>query len=176
MNIRTATSRDRGDVYRINSCAFPEEENELIAKVALDLLGEETTPPTISLVAELEGAVVGHIAFSPVSMVGNQDFRAYILAPLSVMPEYQKRRIGSTLIEHGLHKISLLDAQVVFVYGDPEYYGRFGFSPEPAQRYIPPYPLQYPFGWQALVIKERDMGNADLPISCVHSLSDPRLW
>jgi len=102
MNIRTATNQDRDDVQRVHLCAFPEDENKIVSKLAIDLLFENTTPQTISLVAETDGAIVGHIAFSPVTIDNNDNFQGYILAPLGVRPDYQKRRIGSKLIEYGI--------------------------------------------------------------------------
>lgn len=82
---------------------------------------------TVSLVAELDGRVVGHIAFSPVTMPdGTQDW--YGLGPVSVFPEYQRQGIGSTLIEEGLSRLKGLGARGCCLVGHPEYYKRFGFK------------------------------------------------
>ena len=59
MNIRIATNQDRDDVQRVHLCAFPQGEREIVSKLAIDLLSEKTTPQTISLVAETDGAIVG---------------------------------------------------------------------------------------------------------------------
>lgn len=176
MIIRTATNQDRGDIQRVHLCAFPEGESEIVSKLAIDLLSEKTTPQTISLVAETDGTVVGHIAFSPVTIANNQNFQGYILAPLGVKPDYQKRGIGSKLIEYGLQQLSAMGVNVVFVYGDPNYYGRCGFSADTAQQYTTPYRLQYPFGWQAIVLDECDIEKPPAAITCVTSLCDPILW
>jgi putative acetyltransferase len=98
------------------------------------------------------------------------------LAPLGVKPDCQKRGIGSKLIEYGTHQLSVMGVSVVFVYGDPKYYGRFGFSAGAAHPYIPPYKLQYPFGWQALVLNACDIEKTPVSITCVTSLNDPKLW
>ena len=145
MSIRIAISLDRDDVRDVHLCAFPEGEREIVSKLAINLLSERTTPQTISLVAETEGAVVGHVAFSPVTIDNNEDFQGYILAPLGVKPDYQKRRIGSKLIESGMQLLSKMGVNILFVYGDPEYYSKFGFSADVADRYIPPYKLQYSY-------------------------------
>jgi len=176
MNIRTATNQDRDDVHRVYLCAFPEGESKIVSKLAIDLLSEKTTPQTISLVAETDGAIIGHIAFSPVIIDNNEIFQGYILAPLGVKPNYQKRRIGSKLIEHGILQLSVMGINVVFVYGDPKYYGRFGFSADAAYQYNTPYKLQYPFGWQAIVLNECDIKKPPVAITCVTSLCDPKLW
>ena len=175
-NIRIATNQDRDDVQSVHLCAFPEGESEIVSKLAIDLLFEKTTPQTISLVAETDGAVVGHVAFSPVIIDNNENCQGYILAPLGVKPDHQKRRIGSKLIECGMQQLSAIGVNIVFVYGDPKYYSRFGFSAGAAHRYTTPYKLQYPFGWQAIVLNECDIEKPPVAITCVTSLCDPKLW
>ena len=82
---------------------------------------------TISLVAEIDERVVGHIAFSPVSFSdGTKDW--YGLGPVSVLPEYQKQGIGKSLINEGLSSLKELGGQGCALVGDPNYYKKFGFS------------------------------------------------
>ena len=81
---------------------------------------------TLSLVAEIEEQVVGHIAFSPVGVSdGTQDW--YGLGPVSVMPEYQKIGIGQSLIQEGLSLLREMGGRGCVLVGDPNYYNRFGF-------------------------------------------------
>lgn len=174
--IRAATSLDREDVRGVYLRAFPEGENRLVATLAVNLLDEETDPETISLVAEIGGGVVGHIAFSPVMADINKNWLGYILAPLGVEPEYHKIGIGSKLVESGMELLRKNMVNVIFVYGDPKYYGRFGFSAEAAAQFMPPYELKYPFGWQARVLHEGGLYDRVVKLSCVRSLRDPALW
>lgn len=69
-----------------------------------------------------------------------------------------------------------MGAFVVFVYGDPRYYARFGFSKQMAHRFIPPYRLKYPDGWQALQLNSDFDSNESGQIICVDSLNEPDLW
>ncbi len=156
--------------------AFSEGEKYKVSTLAANLLTEKTNPETISLVAEVDGAVVGHIAFSPVTIHNNKNWIGYILAPLGVKPEHQNLQIGSKLIESGMERLSKMSVNVVFVYGDPKYYGKFGFNPEVASRYSPPYELRYPFGWQAIALNEGVIADTAVVISCIAPLSDPELW
>ena len=174
--IRVATGLDRNDVREIHLCAFPEGEKQIVSTLAVNLLSEETSPKTISLVAEADGAVVGHIAFSPVTVNNNKNWKGYILAPLGVKPEYQKRQIGSKLIESGKERLSKMGVNILFVYGDPNYYGKFGFDADTASGYSPPYELQYPFGWQAIILNEGVFTESTVKISCVDPLKDAELW
>ena len=176
MHIRIATIRDRDDVRAVYLAAFPEGEREIVSKLAINLLAEETTPQTISLVAKTDDAVVGHASFSPVTIGSNENGQGYILAPLGVKPDYQKRHIGSKLIERGLQQLSAMGVDILFVYGDPDYYSQFGFSADSASRYTPPYRLQYPFGWQAMTLNEGAFTESTVKLSCVDSLKDAELW
>ena len=176
MHIRLATSLDRDDIYNVHWSAFAEGEREIVSKLAVNLLSEESTPQTISLVAETEGIIVAHVAFSPVAIDNNEGIQGYILAPLGVKPDHQKCRIGSRLIDSGMQQLSIKGVDILFVYGDPEYYSKFGFSVDTAECYIPPYKLQYPFGWQAIALNEFSAGKSPGKIACVTSLCDPALW
>lgn len=89
---------------------------------------------TISLVAEIDGRVVGHVAFSPVTLSdGTPGW--YGLGPVSVLPEIQRRGIGSALINEGLSALRALGARGCALVGDPGYYVRFGFRNAPGLVY-----------------------------------------
>ena len=81
---------------------------------------------TVSLVAEIDGRVVGHIAFSPVT-ISDGSTGWYGLGPVSVLPEYQKQGIGKSLIHEGLSLLKDLGGQGCALVGDPDYYRRLGF-------------------------------------------------
>jgi putative acetyltransferase len=176
MNIRLATHQDHDAIQAIYLSAFAENERTLVAKLALDLLVEKTTPQTFSFIAEINHKFVGHIAFSPISLDKHQDLQGYILAPLAVEPSYQKQRIGTKLIEYGIQQLSAMGVHIVFVYGDPHYYGRFGFSTDTVDYYTPPYPLQYPFGWQARKLINDHKIQSPTSLTCVTPLCNPKLW
>ena len=82
---------------------------------------------TISLIAELDGRVVGHIAFSPVTMSdGTKDW--YGLGPVSVHPDFQRQGIGKALIQEGLLRLKNLNAKGCCLVGHPQFYRQFGFK------------------------------------------------
>ena len=85
---------------------------------------------TVALVAEVDGQVIGHIAFSPVSIAdGTPNW--YGLGPVSVLPAYQRQGVGKALIQAGLAQLKAVGAQGCCLVGHPEYYPRFGFSNAP---------------------------------------------
>ena len=82
---------------------------------------------TVSLVAEMDDKVLGHIAFSPVTLSDGTP-HWYGLGPVSVLPEHQRTGIGKTLIEEGLSRLKNLKARGCCLVGHPEYYTKFGFK------------------------------------------------
>lgn len=102
---------------------------------------------TISLVAEEDGVIVGHVAFSPVAIDG-ANLGWFGLGPVAVSPDHQRRGIGARLIEAGLAQLRDTGAQGCVVLGDPAYYARFGFESDPALAY-PDVPAEY---FQRLVL------------------------
>ncbi len=124
MLIRPEVDDDRGDVFAIHASAFPtRSEAELV-----DALREEANP-IISLVAVGNDKIVGHIFFSPVSLSDHPHLEIMGLAPMAVIPEHQRKEIGSALVRAGLEQCRQSGFDAVVVLGHPEYYPRFGFSP-----------------------------------------------
>ncbi len=81
----------------------------------------------VSLVAEMDGRVIGHIAFSPVTISdGTRGW--YGLGPVSVLPACQRRGIGKALIREGLSRLRAIEAQGCCLVGHPDYYRKFGFN------------------------------------------------
>jgi putative acetyltransferase len=103
---------------------------------------------TLSLVAESEGRVVGHVAFSEV-LINGSTVGWYGLGPVSVLPEFQKQGIGSALIRAGLDHIRAIDGKGCVLEGSPDYYQRFGFYSYPNLVYerapAPQYFMAHPF-------------------------------
>ncbi|MGR8918887.1 MAG: GNAT family N-acetyltransferase [Gammaproteobacteria bacterium] len=174
--IRRATSADRARIREVHLDAFPAEEAALVATLAAALLDDPTPPGTLTLVAEHGGRVVGAVSFSPVALEGAADWQGYILSPLGVRPACHRSGVGSELVRHGMRTLGAGGVDMLFVYGDPDYYGRFGFDAGTADGYEPPHALQYPFGWQALVLNARASTPASGHLSCVNALRNPALW
>jgi len=123
--IRLEEIEDQKDIRRVNELAFGQPmEADLVDALRTN------ARPHISLVAIVEGRIVGHIFFSPVSIESESGiFTAMGLAPMSVLPEFQNQGIGSRLVDEGLKKCRKLGHSIVVVLGHPDYYPRFGFIP-----------------------------------------------
>ena len=128
LHVRAETPADGRAVRMIHESAFG---TPLEAHLVADL--RKRAHPLVSLVAEQDGGVVGHILFSPVVLPGHPGLKMMGLAPMAVLPERQREGIGSALVRSGLDECRTLGADAVVVLGHPEYYPRFGF--EPAARF-----------------------------------------
>lgn len=125
ITIRAETAEDIPAVRRVNELAFCQpDEADLVEAL------RATAHPHISLVAVSKGQVVGHIFFSPVTLEAEDSTFAILgLAPMAVLPEYQRQGIGSQMVREGLKECQRIGCDVVVVVGHPEYYPRFGFVP-----------------------------------------------
>jgi len=94
---------------------------------------------TLSLVAEIDGTVVGHTAFSPVT-ISDGTGGWFGIGPVSVLPAHQRKGIGGAMIREGLDRLKHMGAAGCTVLGDPAYYARFGYTHDPGLTYPAPMP------------------------------------
>ena len=142
--IKSEADRDQQSIWAVNQTAFDGDDEANLVDALRD--GGFVM---VSLVAELDEEIVGHILFSRISVLtetGTVD--AVSLAPMAVLPDYQRQGIGSKLVKAGLQTCRQQGHMIVVVLGHPEFYPRFGFSADLAR------PLESPFGggeaWMAM--------------------------
>jgi predicted N-acetyltransferase YhbS len=173
MRIREAAAGDADSIERVHLDAFGAEE-QTVAALALALIGDESAKPVLILVAESDEYVVGNVIFSSVHIIGAENTRSCILAPLAVAPKQQRSGVGTRLVERGLARLRELRMDLVFVYGDPSYYGRFGFSADHHVR--APFDLAHPQGWMALSLGTVALDRISGRLVCADSLNRPEHW
>lgn len=117
----------QGDAERIRGVNLAAFETSTEADL-VDALRRQATP-IVSLVAEDNANVVGHILFSPVTLASDPGLILMGLAPMAVVPSRQRQGVGSTLVREGLERCRQLNVAAVVVLGHPDYYPRFGFLP-----------------------------------------------
>ncbi|MBD9677891.1 N-acetyltransferase [Pseudomonas sp. PDM18] len=132
--IRPEQSEDTARIRDVTTAAFAVAEHSSGTEGAIVDALRAAGALSVSLVATMESAVVGHVAFSPVTLNG-ADLGWYGLGPVSVRPDLQGRGIGAALIRAGLERLNALNAKGCVVLGDPAYYPRFGFRQDPAIQY-----------------------------------------
>jgi putative acetyltransferase len=99
MLIRETTEADLKDIWTVERAAF---KTEAEANLTKDLLADPTAKPTLSLLAYIENQPVGHILFTKAYITGALKVAATFLAPLSIVPKYQKQGIGGALVRKGI--------------------------------------------------------------------------
>lgn len=162
IKIRTETPDDYDGVIELTEKAFEtleisdHNEGRLVDK----LRKAPAFIEELSLVAELDGQLVGHILFTPLQIKNVQNsFTSLVLAPVSVLPEFQKQGIGGELILAGHQKAVELGFQSVILIGHPEYYPRFGYRPASTCGIKTHYELPSDDVFMAVELTEGALGN-----------------
>jgi putative acetyltransferase len=125
--IRSETDADVSAITEVTIAAFKTLEISNHTEQFIITALRVAKALTLSLVAEVDGHVVGHIAFSPLTISdGTRNW--YGLGPVSVLPEYQRKGIGKALIREGLSRLKDMNAQGCCLVGHPDYYRKFGFK------------------------------------------------
>jgi putative acetyltransferase len=133
--IRPETSADHAAIREVNGLAFNGEGEAKLVDALRD--GGDAR---ISLVAEEDGRIIGHILFSTLTIATPlREIEALSLAPMAVVPSHQRRGIGSSLVREGLLACREAGHRIVIVLGHPEFYPQFGFSAKLAEALRSPY-------------------------------------
>lgn len=148
MAVRPEESGDEAAIKSVTAAAFADmpysDQSEPLIIERLRAAGVLA----VSLVAEDDGVIVGHVGFSPVTLSGGEG-GWYGLGPISVVPVHQGRGIGTALVREGLDRLRALDAAGCVLLGDPDYYRRFGFSNDHGL-VLPNVPARY---FQSLLLR-----------------------
>lgn len=150
INIRKEQPGDVQSIHEVTVAAFLEAPHTDHTEQFIVKALRESGALSVSLVAEEEGHIVGHVALSPVAISGGAD-RWYGLGPISVLPKHQGQGIGSKLMNAAIQELKNVNANGCVLLGDPDYYHRFGFKPAEGL-VLPGVPPEY---FQALLLQGR---------------------
>lgn len=125
--VREEQDNDIQSIYAVTRSAFLEVAHSSHTEHFIVDALRDSSALYISLVAELDGQIIGHVAISPVS-VSDSSLEWYGLGPISVLPEYQKQGIGSLLVQRVLDLLRQRAAVGCVLLGNPGFYERFGFT------------------------------------------------
>lgn len=155
IKFRPENDKDRAAIFETNKLAFPEDNEARL----VDMLREsESYVNGLSIVAENDGEIVGHILFSKLKIESPEgDFVVLSLAPLAVKPDFQRQGIGSGLIKEGIKACKMSGYKAIVVVGHPEYYPRFGFTSAREKGLEAPFPVPD----EAFMIYELSPGSLD---------------
>jgi putative acetyltransferase len=138
--LRFATHTDRAAIFALHQAAFSG-----IAEARLVEALHESGDVRLSLVAVQDGEIVGHVLFSELSVTtpDGGTIAGLALAPLAVHPDWQRQGIGTELVQTALQQLRQQGWGLVLVLGEPDYYGRFGFTAAAARGLQSPYAGEY---------------------------------
>ena len=176
MIIREATGANLQAVLSVEKEAFGSDEEADLVK---DLLGDPTAQPLLSLLALSDDRAVGHILFTTARLEGTgSELSVSILAPLAVIPDFQKQGIGGLLIERGLAHLTEAGVDLVFVLGHPKYYPRHGFAPAGVRGYEASYPIpeKNADAWMVQELRPGVIGRVSGTVRCAKMLDKPEYW
>ncbi len=123
-SLRTETAADQKEIQALVVAAFKQKnEADLVDRL------RSAGALTLSIVAERDGVIVGHVAVSPVTIVGREDAKWFGLGPIAVSPDCQRQGIGAALMHKALKETAAIGGQGMVLLGNPAYYARFGFQP-----------------------------------------------
>ena len=125
ITLRVETTNDYKEITKVNDLAFGKKSEGILIE---NLRKNSAFIKELSIVAEKDNIIVGHILFFPILIEsGNDSYKSISLAPMAVHPDFQKQGIGGKLIRYGLEKCKEKGFKSVVVLGHPEYYPKFGF-------------------------------------------------
>ena len=138
--VRTERPGDESGIRAVHLAAFPTDAE---ARLVEAVRASDGFVPELSIVAELDQRLVGHVLLSYVELVsGAGRERVLALAPMAVVPEHQRAGIGSGLVIAALDAAEVRDEPLVIVLGHPWFYPRFGFRPAARYSIIAPFPVE----------------------------------
>ncbi|OEE54702.1 GNAT family N-acetyltransferase [Vibrio splendidus] len=183
MKFRQYNSNEIETITQVFTQTFTDSEGEnegkTVGKLAYDLL--TTTAPTELLCfvaeddsSESDSTIVGAIIFTPLSF--DDETKAYLLSPVAVSTQVQKRGIGQQLINFGLQTLKEQGVELAVTYGDPSYYSRVGFEQITIEQIPAPFELSYPHGWLAQSLIGSEIKVASQQSSCVEGLAHAEYW
>ena len=176
MYIRETKDADLKDILFVEREAFNSNKEADLTK---DMLADPSAKPLISLIAYIEDQPAGHILFTA-GRLSNTSSKVAVsfLAPLAVIPKFQRQGIGGSLIKKGLQLLSKSGVELVFVLGHPEYYPRHGFTPAGKLGFETPYPIpeKHASAWMVQALRPGIIASVSGQVVCCDALSKPELW
>lgn len=179
MVIRESTEHDRNAILTVHTQAFGETKGPEIAELVDGLFDDATALPMLSLIAEKDNTIVGHVLFTKATLTGaEKPVTVQLLAPLAILPDHQRTGVGGQLIAEGLQRLKASGVDLVFVLGHPDYYPRSGFTPAGVHGFDAPYPIpeMYAGAWMVQELHDGAIGSVSGTVQCSEVLDQPQHW
>lgn len=178
MKFSTYRESDRQEIEALFTRTFSDSEGasegKLIGHLVHELVSATETADMFGFVAIEQEQVVGCILFTRLSF--GAPVKAFMLSPVAVDTGHQGKGVGQKLINVGIERLRELGVELIFTYGDPNYYSKVGFEQVPQEVAKAPFKLTHPEGWLG---QSLNGGSLELPLGqarCVEAFNDPQYW
>jgi putative acetyltransferase len=176
MYIRETGDADLNEILLVEGAAFDSGKE---VELTRDLLADPTAKPFLSLMAFIDDQPAGHILFTAARLVNSpREVAVSFLAPLAVVPKFQRRGVGGSLIKNGLERLVRSGMDLVFVVGHPGYYPRYGFTQAGKLGFESPFPMsvEHADAWMVYALRPDLLGSVTGKVVCCDTLNKPELW
>ncbi len=151
-----------------------EEEGEVIGRLVSELISTTDNHDLLGFIAIIDEVIVGCIFFSRLTLPSSKT--AFILSPVAIATEQQGKGLGQQLIEFGVEHLKAKGVDLVFTYGDPNFYSKVGFQHINEDIVKAPFKLTYPEGWLAQSLSGEDVNAMEGICQCVKALNKQEYW
>lgn len=178
MNVSVFDSKQSDEVIELFVSVFSQAENKnegaLIGVLVSDLITTVDRQDLIGFIARSGKHLVGSIFFSRVTLPTDQS--AFILSPVAIATDHQGQGYGQQLIKYGIEYLKSMNVDMVFTYGDPNFYSKVGFNKIDENIAKAPFKLTYPEGWLVQSLNDETIKAIKGSVCCVKALSNPQYW
>ena len=178
MNLSEFRPTDYDEIAKLFTIVFSDSEGEseglLIGKLARDLMNSTAPEDLFGFVVRDSTEIIGSIFFSRLAFA-NQ-ISAFLLSPVAIHTDYQGQGIGQKLINYGINILKDNGVNLIFTYGDPDFYKKVGFKPISEELAKAPLKLKYPFGWLCQSLDGAKIEPIAGSSHCVPALNHPEYW
>jgi len=178
MKFSPYSESDRQEIEGLFTRTFSDSEGQsegkLIGHLVHELMTGTEADDMFGFIATEQEQIVGCILFTRLSF--DSPIKAFLLSPVAVDTAHQGKGVGQELINFGIEYLGELGVQLIFTYGDPNYYSKVGFKHVPQEIAEAPLKLAHPEGWLAQSLNGGSIELALGQAKCVEPFNDPRYW
>lgn len=178
MILEPLSMSDQDPARTLFVCAFSQAEDEAEGRLIGELVGEifnsTAAHDLYGFVARNRNELIGVILFTRLSYASERN--VFMLSPVAVAPDSQRQGVGQQLIRYGLQQLKDAGVELVFTYGDPNYYSLVGYQPVSTDVLAAPMPLSQPHGWLCQNLDGQAISAIAEKPECVPAFQNPALW
>lgn len=178
VNYQLYQATEHQSIIQIYQQTFTEAEGEaeglMLANLVTELFETTASEQLLTFVASHNQQIIASIMLSKLTF--EQPINAWLLSPVAVSTQYQRQGIGQQLLTLAMQQLAKQGVELVMTYGDPNYYGKVGFTPVSESKIKAPMPLSFPEGWLGLSLVSDAVPAIAGSSTCVAAFNKPEIW